>query len=149
MNCCLRIESSDLSNFWGSLLIWLSLLLFLFLHKNFHSSSNVLTLLIFHNIGFLQKMRKMLFFPKMFCLMVFLYSDHIYFSRNENSDVQLQIGFLISSPEHKVLMVSYCDQSMSVVRRASSVVRHQQFVLKANSSWTLGPMWFKLHRNVA
>ena len=28
-----------------------------------------------------------------------------------------------SSPEHEVLMVSYCDQSMSVVRR-------QQFVLK-------------------
>ena len=47
----------------------------------------------------------------------------------------------ISSPEHEVLMVSYCDQSMPVVRR-------QQFVLKANSSWTLGPMWFKLHRNV-
>ena len=34
---------------------------------------------------------------------------------------------LFSSPEHEVLMVSYCDQSMSVVRR-------QQFVLKANSS---------------
>ena len=39
-----------------------------------------------------------------------------------------------SSPEHEVLMVSYCDQSMSVVRRASCVVRRQQFVLKANSS---------------
>ena len=31
------------------------------------------------------------------------------------------------SPEHKVLMVTYCDQSMSVVSR-------QQFALKANSS---------------
>ena len=41
---------------------------------------------------------------------------------------------LFSSPEHEVLMVSYCDQSMSVVRRASCVVRRQQFVLKANSS---------------
>ena len=49
---------------------------------------------------------------------------------------------VFSSPEHEVLMVSYCDQSMSVVRR-------QQFVLKANSSWTLRPVWFKLHRNVA
>ena len=27
-----------------------------------------------------------------------------------------------SSPEHEVLMVSYCDQSMSVVRRASSTI---------------------------
>ena len=35
--------------------------------------------------------------------------------------------YIFSSPEHEVLMVSYCDQSMSVVRR-------QQFVLKANSS---------------
>ena len=34
---------------------------------------------------------------------------------------------IFSSPEHEVLMVSYCDQSMSVVRR-------QQFVLNANSS---------------
>ena len=51
------------------------------------------------------------------------------------SDVDRPSGCpFISSPEHKVLMVSYCDQSMSVVRRASSVVRRQQFVLKANSS---------------
>ena len=28
-----------------------------------------------------------------------------------------------SSPEHEVLMVSYCGQWLSVVRRASSVVR--------------------------
>ena len=41
---------------------------------------------------------------------------------------------LISSPEHEVLMVSYCDQSMSVVRRPLCVVRRQQFVLKAYSS---------------
>ena len=31
---------------------------------------------------------------------------------------------IVSSPEHEVLMVSYCDQSMSVVRRASSVVNN-------------------------
>ena len=29
---------------------------------------------------------------------------------------------LFSSPEHEVLMVSYCDRAVSVVRRASSVV---------------------------
>ena len=29
---------------------------------------------------------------------------------------------IISSPEHEVLMVSYCDQSLSVVRRASSTI---------------------------
>ena len=45
------------------------------------------------------------------------------------------------------IVISQCPSS--VVRRASCVVRRQQFVLKANSSWTLGPMWFKLHRNVA
>ena len=31
---------------------------------------------------------------------------------------------VFSSPEHEVLMVSYCDQSMSVVRRASFVVNN-------------------------
>ena len=30
---------------------------------------------------------------------------------------------LISSPEHKVLMVSYCDSAVSGVRRPASVVR--------------------------
>ena len=29
---------------------------------------------------------------------------------------------IFSSPEHEVLMVSYCDQSMSVVRRPSSTI---------------------------
>ena len=32
--------------------------------------------------------------------------------------------FIFSSPEHEVLMVSYCDQSMSVVRRVSCVVNN-------------------------
>ena len=32
------------------------------------------------------------------------------------------IQIVFSSPEHKVLMVSYCDQSMSVVRRSSSTI---------------------------
>ena len=36
-----------------------------------------------------------------------------------NSYVKL---LFFSSPEHEVLMVSYCDQSMSVVRRPSSTI---------------------------
>ena len=31
---------------------------------------------------------------------------------------------IFSSPEHEVLMVSYCDQSMSVVSRPSCVVNN-------------------------
>ena len=42
---------------------------------------------------------------------------------------------LISSPEHKVLMVSYCGQSMSVVHYAASTI-----ALKAYSSYTPGPI---------
>ena len=38
---------------------------------------------------------------------------------------------VFSSPEHEVLMVSYCDQSSQC---PSCVVRRQQFVLKAYSS---------------
>ena len=37
--------------------------------------------------------------------------------------------YLFSSPEHEVLMVSYCGQSMSVVRHAASTI-----ALKAYSS---------------
>ena len=40
----------------------------------------------------------------------------------------------VSSPEHEVLMVSYC-QSMSVVRRAASTI-----ALTAYSSYTPGPI---------
>ena len=40
-----------------------------------------------------------------------------------------------SSPEHEVLMVSYCDQSLSVVRRPSSV-RCQLFASNDFSSKT-------------
>ena len=29
------------------------------------------------------------------------------------------------------------------------IENHEYFALKANSSWTLRPMWFKLHRNVS
>ena len=41
---------------------------------------------------------------------------------------EVQQHRFFSSPEHEVLMVSYCGQSMSVVRRASSVVRRQQLL---------------------
>jgi len=38
--------------------------------------------------------------------------------------------YIFSSPEHEVLMVSYCGQWLSVVRRPSSVVRqHLMFTL--------------------
>ena len=53
----------------------------------------------------------------------------------------IQVIF-ISSPEHEVLMVSYCGQSMSVVRRPSCVVRRASstIALKAYSSYTPGPI---------
>ena len=49
---------------------------------------------------------------------------------------------VFSSPELEVLMVSYCGQSMSVVRRPSSVVRRaaSTIALKAYSSYTPGPI---------
>ena len=46
-----------------------------------------------------------------------------------------------STPEHTVLMVSYCDQSMSDVRHVASTI-----ALKAYSSYTPGPMDSKLGR---
>ena len=49
--------------------------------------------------------------------------------------------FVFSSPEHEVLMVSYCGQSMSVVRRAASTI-----ALKAYSSYTPGPIDLMLGR---
>ena len=49
--------------------------------------------------------------------------------------------FVVSSPEHEVLMVSYCGQPMSVVRRATSVRRAASATaLKAYSSYTPGPI---------
>ena len=44
-----------------------------------------------------------------------------------------RVYFLFSSPEHEVLMVSFCDRSMSVVRRASSVVRRASSVVRRPS----------------
>ena len=51
-----------------------------------------------------------------------------------------------SSPDYKVLKVCYCDQSMSVVRLASSVVRRQQLASKDYASYTPGPIDSKLDR---
>ena len=45
-----------------------------------------------------------------------------------------------------MLKVSYCDQSMSVVRRASSVMRRQYFTLKAHYSKIPRPIDMKLGR---
>jgi len=61
---------------------------------------------------------------------------------------------VFSSPEHKVLMVSYCDQALSVVRRRpscvvrrpSSVVR-KLFYLNIFSSETTHWILTKLYRN--
>ena len=63
---------------------------------------------------------------------------------------RMHIWLFNSSPEREVLKVSYCDRSMSVIRRAcsraSSVVRRQQFALKAYSSYTPRPFDSKLGR---
>ena len=50
--------------------------------------------------------------------------------------------FLFSSPERKVLMVSFCDRPMSVVRRVSCVV-HNFFkhLLLLNHSANLDETW--------
>ena len=39
-------------------------------------------------------------------------------------------GAVFSSPEHEVLMVSYCDSAVSVVLCVSSVVHRQLFTLR-------------------
>ena len=60
-------------------------------------------------------------------------------SRGQKSPLEgkeLVFVFLfVSSPEHEVLMVSYCDQPISVVRCAASTI-----ALKAYSSYTPGPI---------
>jgi len=46
--------------------------------------------------------------------------------------------FIISSPEHEVLMVSYCGQWLSVVRRrVSCVVRRASSVVRQHLMFTL------------
>ena len=46
-------------------------------------------------------------------------------------DLPSPLMAMFSSPEHEVLMVSYCGQSMSIVRRAASKI-----ALKDYSSYT-------------
>ena len=53
---------------------------------------------------------------------------------------------VLSSPEHEALNVSYCDRSMSVVRRPSFVMRRQQFASKDYSSHAPGTIDLKLGR---
>ena len=50
--------------------------------------------------------------------------NYMYLYLNFKMPWLLREPVIFSSPEHEVLMVSYCDQSMSVVRRASSVVNN-------------------------
>jgi len=51
---------------------------------------------------------------------------------NSHPKIQIFLIFAVfSSPEHKVLRVSYCDRSLSVVRRRpSSVVRRASSVVR-------------------
>ena len=57
--------------------------------------------------------------------------------------------FFVSSSKHEVLKVSYCDRSISVMRRARSVVRRQYFALKAYfySIWPVDSNLGRKHRN--
>jgi len=54
---------------------------------------------------------------------------------------------VFSSPEHKVLRVSYCDRPLSVVRRRASCVVRKLFYLNIFSSETTHWILTKLHRN--
>ena len=65
----------------------------------------------------------------------FLVSSSFFSSTSTTSSV-------FSSPEHEVLMVSYCGQSMSVVHCPSCVVHRaaSTIALKAYSSYTPGPI---------
>ena len=47
-----------------------------------------------------------------------------YFAIQGPTEKKIRVRLLFSSPEHEVLMVSYCDQSLSVVRRVSCAVNN-------------------------
>ena len=55
------------------------------------------------------------------------------FDLGYNLPVIMRVMALFSSPEHEVLMVSYCGQSMSVMPRVASTI-----ALKAYSSYLVG-----------
>ena len=64
------------------------------------------------------------FYIFLFSKICFLkYTRNIYFGANFADDEQF-----FSSPEHEVLMLSYCGQSMSVEHRPSYVVQCQQLL---------------------
>ena len=70
-------------------------------------------------------------FPTMFCKRI----SEIYAKINI---IIIIIIIIISSPEHEVLMVSYCGQWLSVVRRrASCVVRRASSVVRQHLMFTL------------
>ena len=54
--------------------------------------------------------------------------------------------FLLAHHEHEVLMVSYCDLAVSVVRRASSVVNFLPCVRSRGHIFS--PILMKLSQNV-
>ena len=60
-------------------------------------------------------------FLKLATAVNFLQTEQILFKKIVNQAEHVHDCF-ISSPEHEVLMVSYCDRAVSGVRRASSVV---------------------------
>ena len=61
------------------------------------------------------------------------------------SALQTQLVF-ISSPEHEVLMVSYCNRAVSIVRRALSVVNFLPCVRSRGHIFS--PILMKLGQNV-
>jgi len=54
---------------------------------------------------------------------------------------------IFSSPEHKMLMVSYCDRPLSVVVRHAMCGMRQRWYLNIFSSETAHSILTKLHRN--
>jgi len=68
-----------------------------------------------------------------------LFHGHTILWLNDNGLVSGHLNlWIFSSPEHEVLMVSYCGQWLSVVRRrASSVVRRALSVVRQHLMFTL------------
>ena len=60
----------------------------------------------------------------------------------------LVAGQFFSSPEHKVLRVSYCDRPLSVARRLLSIVHRLSTIPLNIFSYTAGPILMKLGRDV-
>ena len=86
------------------------------------------------------------FYGKVVCFPMHLYEPHnIYMGKLLRIwrllwSIWAKFAQIFSSPEHEVLMLSYCGQSMSVVHHGSCGVRHAAWTiaLKAYSSYTPG-----------